>query len=107
MRYRPIAAMLLSTFVTLPVTSIAAQDRDRRDSTTEERERRQEQQRYYDRNHRDYHVWNENEGRMLRQYFEEHRLRPRPFSQMSARQQRDYWNWRHERQQEFDHWDRR
>jgi hypothetical protein len=51
--------------------------------------------RYYDRNHRDYHEWNDNEDRSYRVYLGERHRDYREFRLTTRRQQSDYWNWRH------------
>jgi hypothetical protein len=86
MRLRPFAAILLSSLFVSPVASFAAQRIENRSP------------RYYDRAYRDYHVWNNSEDRLYREFLAEHHMRPRPMSQLSPRQQRNYWAWRHQRQ---------
>ena len=51
--------------------------------------------RYYDRNHHDYHEWNEGEDRSYRVYLGERHRDYREFRLTTAHQQSDYWNWRH------------
>lgn len=51
--------------------------------------------RYYDRNHRDYHEWNDREDRSYRVYLGERHRGYREFHQNSRREQSNYWNWRH------------
>ncbi len=94
MKSRSIAAILLSTVLAAPVASFAAPqhgDRDDRDR----RELRNDQ-RVYDPEYRDYHVWSDQEQRLYREYLDEHHMRDRAYSELSARQQRNYWKWRHE-----------
>lgn len=52
--------------------------------------------RYYDREHRDYHYWNNNEDRAYRSYREGRHESYREFQHISHAQQRHYWTWRHE-----------
>ena len=54
--------------------------------------------RYYDRDRRDYHEWNENENRAYRHWLmEEQRERQyREYARLKAARQREYWRWRHE-----------
>ncbi|HWC99992.1 MAG TPA: hypothetical protein VG456_24700 [Candidatus Sulfopaludibacter sp.] len=56
------------------------------------------ERRYYDREHKDYHVWNENEGRAYRHWLMEERreARYRDYNRLNAERQREYWRWRHE-----------
>src|SRR2546426_3456821 len=51
--------------------------------------------RYYDRDARDWHEWNEREDRAFRRYLEEKRLEHRDWVGLKREQQRDYWRWRH------------
>ena len=84
---------LFSTFVltaalaaTASITSAAnPQDGDRRDDRV----------RYYDRSHRDYHNWDDNEDRSYRIYLGERHREYHPFVEVTHRQQQSYWNWRH------------
>jgi hypothetical protein len=54
--------------------------------------------RYYDRDHKDYHEWNESENRAYRHWLmeERHERQYRDYNRLKAAQQRDYWRWRHE-----------
>lgn len=52
--------------------------------------------RYYDRDHRDYHEWNQNEDRAYRHWLEERHEQYRDWNRASRRQQREYWRWRHD-----------
>jgi hypothetical protein len=51
--------------------------------------------RYYDRNHRDYHEWNDREDRSYRVYLGERHRDYREFRLNSRHEQGNYWNWRH------------
>jgi hypothetical protein len=53
--------------------------------------------RVYDRDHRDYHVWNSEENRTYRQYLTERHRRYVVYSRQKRAQQSAYWQWRHER----------
>jgi hypothetical protein len=53
------------------------------------------QVRVYDRDHKDYHNWDDNENRAYLQYHSENRNGPAEFSKASRKQQSDYWKWRH------------
>jgi hypothetical protein len=61
--------------------------------------RRQEgsiQVRVYDRDHRDYHNWDDHEDRAYRGYLVEHHREYRSYNEQRARDQRNYWRWRHQ-----------
>jgi hypothetical protein len=52
--------------------------------------------RYYDRDGRDYHSWNNQEDRAYRVYLGEQHREYREFRKSKAQQQREYFNWRHD-----------
>jgi hypothetical protein len=51
--------------------------------------------RVYDRDHRDYHNWDDREDRAYRGYLSEQRRDYREYNRQNHRDQRRYWNWRH------------
>ena len=57
-----------------------------------------EEHRYYDRERRDWHAWNENENRAYRHWLMEERReqRYREYRRLKANEQRAYWRWRHD-----------
>jgi len=52
--------------------------------------------RYYDRDHRDYHNWNDNEEREYRLYLGERHEDYRDFHKLNRNEQNNYWKWRHD-----------
>ena len=54
--------------------------------------------RFYDRDRRDWHEWNEQENRAYRHWLMEERRerRYREYRRLRAERQREYWRWRHE-----------
>jgi hypothetical protein len=52
--------------------------------------------RVYDRDHHDYHNWDDNEARSYELYRRDHHEYNVEFRKTSRAQQRAYWNWRHE-----------
>jgi hypothetical protein len=52
--------------------------------------------RYYDRDGRDYHTWNDHEDRAYRIYLGEQHRDYRDFGRINAARRRDYFRWRHE-----------
>lgn len=52
--------------------------------------------RVYDRDHHDYHNWDDGERRYYETYRHDHRGYNVEFRRSSRAQQRAYWNWRHE-----------
>jgi type III secretory pathway component EscR len=51
--------------------------------------------RYYDRDAKDWHEWNEQEQRAYRRYLEENHKRDLAWERARANEQRSYWKWRH------------
>jgi hypothetical protein len=54
------------------------------------------EKRYYDREGRDYHTWNNQEDRAYRLYLGEQHRDYREFRRTKAPEQRQYFKWRHE-----------
>jgi hypothetical protein len=52
--------------------------------------------RYYDRDARDYHTWNDHEDRAYRVYLGEQHQEYREFRRVNATRRREYFLWRHE-----------
>ncbi len=53
------------------------------------------QVRIYDRDHKDYHEWNDNENRAWDRYLAENHHKTYEFSRANEKQRSQYWNWRH------------
>jgi hypothetical protein len=53
------------------------------------------QVRVYDRDHRDYHNWDDREDRAYRRYLGEQHRTYVEYHRQHYRAQRHYWNWRH------------
>jgi hypothetical protein len=53
------------------------------------------QVRVYDRDHRDYHNWDDREDRAYRNYLGEQHREYREYNQQNHKEQKHYWNWRH------------
>src|SRR5262249_6881256 len=52
--------------------------------------------RFYDKDRRDWHPWNDGENRFYFQFRTERHWPDRDFWRLKKSQQRDYWRWRHE-----------
>lgn len=52
--------------------------------------------RIYDRDHKDYHNWDDNEARFYATYRHDHPEFNVTFTKNNRKQQSAYWNWRHE-----------
>jgi ABC-type nickel/cobalt efflux system permease component RcnA len=59
-------------------------------------DRAKQERRVYDRTHRDYHVWNNDEDHVYREYLTQHHRKYRTITRLSKKQQQEYWNWRHD-----------
>jgi hypothetical protein len=53
------------------------------------------QVRVYDRNHKDYHNWDDHENTAWGVYLTSNHKKPHEFAKASKREQANYWNWRH------------
>ena len=51
--------------------------------------------RVFDRTHKDYHVWDDNEDKTFRVYLGDQHMKYRRYSRLNRGQQTNYWNWRH------------
>ena len=51
--------------------------------------------RVYDREHKDYHVWDDQEDQTYRKYLNDSNQKYRPIAKLSNKQQTTYWNSRH------------
>jgi hypothetical protein len=54
------------------------------------------QVRVYDRDHKDYHNWDDHENRAWGIFLTNNHRRNHEFAKANRREQREYWNWRHE-----------
>ena len=50
----------------------------------------------YDRDHKDYHKWDDRETRSYEEYRRDHPKYAVEFSKNNRKQQSEYWKWRHE-----------
>ena len=82
-RFFLLGALVLGTTLMGPVVT-RAEDANHHDK------------RYYDRDGRDYHAWNNNEDRAYRAYLQEQRREYHNFNTVKRPQQQQYFKWRHE-----------
>jgi hypothetical protein len=59
--------------------------------------------RVYDSRHKDYHNWDDNENRVWGQYLLDNHRKPHDYRKARKSEQSEYWNWRHDHQD--DHHD--
>src|SRR5450432_3661856 len=53
------------------------------------------QVRVYDRDHKDYHNWDDHENAAWGRFNVENHRRDHEFAKANKKEQREYWNWRH------------
>ena len=63
------------------------------------------QVRVYDKNHKDYHNWDNNENHAWGAYLTENHRRPHEYAKANKREQSQYWNWRHAHPDDREHHD--
>jgi len=61
------------------------------------------QVRVYDKNHKDYHNWDDNENRAWGAYLTENHRSPHEYARANKKEQSQYWNWRHSHPDDRDH----
>ncbi len=86
---RILSGLVLGAALLVPIAAIADDhDRDNRDHG----------RRYYDRDAKDYHRWNDNENRAYRRYWEDNRRGQeyREINRLKRNEQSEYWRWRHQ-----------
>ena len=82
-RFLILSALALSTTLIVPVAA-RAEDRNHHEK------------RYYDRDARDYHTWNNNEDRAYRAYVQDQHRDQRHFNKVKRSEQQQYFKWRHQ-----------
>ena len=94
--YQYLFGSLFLTVVLAAPTAINAAAKAKGNGRQEENHRDDKDHRkIYDRDHKDYHNWNDNEDRSFRVYLGERHREYRPFAELKVKDQRAYWNWRH------------
>lgn len=80
--HRYLSVFMLSTASIVPVAMRAADDHA-------------QTKRYYDKNGKDWHQWNDNEDHAYHQYLQDSNRRDHDFSRPSSRERNDYFKYRH------------
>jgi hypothetical protein len=83
--HRYIASLFLTAALVAPVAIMAAPAPQEANV----------QLRFYDRQHKDYHNWDDNENRSWGHYLTQNHRNAHEFSKASRREQSKYWNYRH------------
>ena len=84
LRYLQVALLgtaLMAPVAIVPAALNAADDQPRR---------------YHDKEHKDDHEWNDREDRAYQKWLEEKHHAKHEFAKLKAKEQREYWKWRHE-----------
>jgi len=81
--HRFISSLILAASIVAPVAMIAAPGPQ------------EVQVRVYDRNHKDYHNWDDHENHAWGVYLSDNHRKDHEFATSSRREQGNYWNWRH------------
>jgi len=82
-----VASLFLTTALAAPVVTLAGpatQDQDNHD-----------RDRVYDREHKDYHQWDDHEKDAWGRFLAEKHRKEHEFAKASRKEQDEYWNWRH------------
>jgi hypothetical protein len=82
-----VASLFLTAALAAPVVTLAgpaAQDQDNHD-----------RDRVYDREHKDYHQWDDHEKDAWGRFLAEKHRKEHEFAKASKKEQEEYWNWRH------------
>jgi Ni/Co efflux regulator RcnB len=88
---RLLSSLFLTAALAAPLATMAAATPQ--DNRTQEK-RDDHNKRYYDKGHKDYHNWDNNEDRAYLRYQNEHH-ETHAFVELNSQQQTVYWNWRH------------
>jgi hypothetical protein len=92
--YRYLSVFVLSAALMGPAALIA-QDRDRQGQDRGQQDRNQQGNRYYDKNGKDWHDWNDNETTAYRRYLQENHKKDHNFAKAGSRERAEYFKWRH------------
>jgi hypothetical protein len=82
--HRYIGSLLLAAAIAAPALVV-----------TEAKAQEAVQIRVYDRDHRDYHNWDDREDKAYRTYLGEQHKEYREYNRQNHKEQKHYWNWRH------------
>jgi hypothetical protein len=86
--HRFLSSLIVTAALMAPVAaSAAATPAGPRETAT--------QKRVYDRSHKDYHVWDNNEDQTYRTYLGDQHIKYRSYSTLGRKRQTTYWNYRH------------
>jgi hypothetical protein len=78
---RYIASLLLTAGLAAPVAVLASPA--------------SQEDRVYDRDHKDYHKWDDHENQAWSRFLAEKHRKDHEFAKANKKEQAEYWNWRH------------
>lgn len=84
-KYGFIASLLVTSALVMPVAVMAVPGAQEASV----------QVRVYDKNHKDYHNWDDNENRAWGVFLTENHRDHHAYSKSNKKEQSEYWNWRH------------
>jgi len=84
--YRLASSLFLAAAIAAPVSMLAAPAAQ--DAAV--------QVRVYDRDHKDYHNWDDNENKRWGLYLQENHRKEHDFKKATRKEQSEYWKWRHD-----------
>jgi hypothetical protein len=90
--FRYLITLFLTAALAAPVAMMAAASPQ--DDKNHEEKQAENNKRYYDKGHKDYHTWDSNEDRAYERYRTDHHQK-HAFVELNSGQQTAYWNWRH------------
>jgi hypothetical protein len=95
--YRHIGSLLVALALLAPVGMVASTNFQDDHQGDKHRDRdANNQKRYYDKNHKDYHTWDDREAGVYQRWASDNHIDNRDFSHLKGKQQAEYWNWRHD-----------
>jgi hypothetical protein len=83
--HRVIASLFLSAVIMAPVSMMAAPKPQSASVSVQ----------VYDKDHNDYHTWDDNENQAWGRFLVENKSKPHEYSTANKKEQSQYWNWRH------------
>ena len=95
-----VASIFLSAALMVPIGAMAmpAPQDDHERHEQEERERK-----VYDRDHKDYHTWDQREDEAYRHWLDDRHHAYVDYEHLDRKAQREYWKWRHAHEEHEEH----
>ena len=97
-RDQVLASLFVTAALMAPIGAMAM-PRPQDDHERHEQEEREHRDRVYDRDHWDYHSWDQREDQAYRHWLDERHEAYVEYNRLNRKRQREYWKWRHEHQE--------